>query len=47
MTKQSRHKYTEEFKREAVKLVEEQGRATAEVARIRCTAVRLSAGGIN
>ena len=33
MAKQSRRRYTEEFKREAVKLVEEQGRGIAEVAR--------------
>ena len=33
MAKQSRRQYTEEFKREAVKLVEEQGRGIAEVAR--------------
>ena len=33
MAKQSRRQYTEEFKREAVKLVEGQGRGIAEVAR--------------
>ena len=33
MAKQGRRQYTEEFKREAVKLVEEQGRGIAEVAR--------------
>jgi transposase len=33
MAKQSRRQYTEEFKREAVKLVDEQGRGIAEVAR--------------
>jgi transposase len=33
MAKQRRRQYTEEFKREAVKLVEEQGRGIAEVAR--------------
>ncbi|EGV33432.1 transposase IS3/IS911 family protein [Thiorhodococcus drewsii AZ1] len=33
MAKQSRRQYTEDFKREAVKLVEEQGRGVAEVAR--------------
>lgn len=33
MTKQGRRQYTEEFKREAVKLVDEQGRGIAEVAR--------------
>jgi transposase len=33
MAKQSRRQYTEEFKREAVKPVEEQGRGIAEVAR--------------
>lgn len=33
MAKQSRRQYTEDFKREAVKLVEDQGRGVAEVAR--------------
>jgi len=33
MAKQSRRQYTEQFKREAVKLVEEQGRGVADVAR--------------
>jgi transposase len=33
MAKQSRRQYTEEFKREAVKLVDEQGRGIADVAR--------------
>ncbi len=33
MAKQGRRQYTEEFKREAVKRVEEQGRGIAEVAR--------------
>jgi transposase len=33
MANQSRRQYTEEFKREAVKLVDEQGRGIAEVAR--------------
>lgn len=33
MAKQSRRQYTEEFKREAIKLVEEQSRGVAEVAR--------------
>jgi transposase len=33
MAKQGRRHYTEEFKREAVKLVDEQGRGIAEVAR--------------
>jgi len=33
MTKQGRRQYTEEFKREAVKLVDEPGRGIAEVAR--------------
>ena len=33
MAKQSRRQYTEEFKREAVKLDEEQGRGIAEVSR--------------
>lgn len=33
MAKQGRRQYTEEFKREAVKLVDEQGRGIAEVAR--------------
>jgi len=32
MAKQSRRQYTEQFKREAVKLVEEQGRGVADVA---------------
>jgi len=33
MAKQSRRQYTEQFKRAAVKLVEEQGRGVADVAR--------------
>lgn len=33
MTKSTRRKYTEEFKREAVKLVVEEGRKASEVAR--------------
>lgn len=33
MTKETRRKYTDEFKREAVKLVEEEGRRVSEVAR--------------
>jgi len=33
MAEQGRRQYTEEFKREAVKLVDEQGRGIAEVAR--------------
>jgi transposase-like protein len=33
MAKQGRRQYTEEFKREAVNLVDEQGRGIAEVAR--------------
>ncbi|MFN2200425.1 MAG: transposase, partial [Caldilineaceae bacterium] len=33
MAKQSRRQYTEQFKREAVKLVKEQGRGVADVSR--------------